>query len=429
MNSDRKKILVVSYLPWNDETSTGNTLSNLFFGLTDKFEFACIYFKGGVINNGIANRYFYISEKELFKSIFSRHPVGEEIIYETKSNNQKQKTSNIYDKARAVRWDSLLLCQDIIGVAGKWKSNALDDFVKNYNPDLIFGPLGRVPISNIVMTYLNNKFEIPIITYAWDDHYSLNKRSLSIFFWIKTFFERKYIKQCAKASKFLYVITDQMKTEYAQYFNKECKVLYKAYDFGKFNHKKNIVNKPIKMIYMGNLGSGRWKELAKIVDAVKKINTNGKCAEIDIYSLSPKTKNIVNKLNVDGTARLMTPVDAKDILFTMMSADILIHVEPFNKKESLFYRLSFSTKIVDYFYSARCIVAFGAKNATMNYLKENNAAIIINDEDNLMQTLSALLTHPKRIVQYGINAWNCGVLNHQKDKIEKILVDDFNKVI
>ena len=36
------KILVVSYLPWNDDISVGNTLSNIFRGMDNQIEFANI---------------------------------------------------------------------------------------------------------------------------------------------------------------------------------------------------------------------------------------------------------------------------------------------------------------------------------------------------------------------------------------------------
>ena len=37
------KILVVSYHPWRDDISLGNTLSNIFQGMDDKFDFANLY--------------------------------------------------------------------------------------------------------------------------------------------------------------------------------------------------------------------------------------------------------------------------------------------------------------------------------------------------------------------------------------------------
>ena len=72
-----------------------------------------------------------------------------------------------------MRWELFLLLQDLIGILGNWKSSQLDSFVENFAPDIVFGPLGRMPVSNNLMTYISKKFNVPLITYPWDDHYSL----------------------------------------------------------------------------------------------------------------------------------------------------------------------------------------------------------------------------------------------------------------
>lgn len=67
MESEKIRVLVISYLPWRNDVSTGNTLTNLFEGLQKKMEFANIYFKGGKPQNNVAEFHFYISEKQLAK--------------------------------------------------------------------------------------------------------------------------------------------------------------------------------------------------------------------------------------------------------------------------------------------------------------------------------------------------------------------------
>ena len=74
------KILVVTYLPWSNDLSVGNTLSNIFRGMEDKLEFANIYFREDVPNNDIVSRFFNISEKQLAKNIIKRKSTGKEIF-------------------------------------------------------------------------------------------------------------------------------------------------------------------------------------------------------------------------------------------------------------------------------------------------------------------------------------------------------------
>lgn len=420
------KVLVISYLAWRDDTNVGNTFSNLFQGMYDKLEFASIYFKNDPPDNTFTKINFYISEMELAKSIITRAKTGK---CASERMNQNITQSNIYNKARQIRWESLLLVQDCIGLLGNWKSKQLDNFVKDFNADIIFGPLGRVPVANNVIIYLHQKFNIPVITYAWDDHYSLHKKSLSLFFWCKTFLERKYIKKCADISSIIYTITDEMKTEYSKYFRKECSLLYKCHNFEGKAPVKSTISYPICLVYMGNIGCGRWKVLSELVAVLKKINKSGIYAKLYIFTLSPKSKTIEHALNVKGISCIRNPVPSDKIMDIMRSADILVHVEPRKNKERQFFRLSFSTKIVDYFYNARCILALGGETSTMRYLKQHNAAIVETNPKNVEQQLLALVNNPQKIIEFGNKSWECGLKYHQRSLIQQKIYDDFLRVI
>ena len=418
------KILVVSYLPWNDDISVGNTLSNIFRGMDNQIEFANIYFRDDPPNNQLVKRYYHISESLLAKRILTRKYTGKEI---TLQSIKKKQLSNSYNKVMSLRWELFLLLQDLIGILGNWKSSQLDSFVENFAPDIVFGPLGRMPVSNNLMTYISKKFNVPLITYPWDDHYSLKKLSFSPFFWIKVFIERHAIYKCAKQCMMLYTITEQMRYEYSLCFGKICKVLYKGYDFSD-RKRVHTINHPIRMIYMGNIGSGRWKIIAKIAKAVNAINCKGKRIELYVYTMSPKSRAMIRALNV-GDSHIMEPVTASEVLNTMSQADILLHVEPVSLKDKLFFRLSFSTKLVDYFYNAKCILAVGGNTASMRYLSENTAAIVETNIKNIEGKLKEVVDNPDVIMEYSEKSWNCGVKNHQIKTIQRDLYSDFCSIV
>ena len=92
------KILVVSYLPWNDDISVGNTLSNIFRGMDNQIEFANIYFRDDPPNNQLVKRYYHISESLLAKRILTRKYTGKEI---TLQSIKKKQLSNSYNKVRS----------------------------------------------------------------------------------------------------------------------------------------------------------------------------------------------------------------------------------------------------------------------------------------------------------------------------------------
>lgn len=116
MSEEKIRVLVVSYLPWRNDVSVGNTLSNIFDGMQDKIEFSNIYFKGGKPQNNVAQKYFYIPEKELAKSILTRKSVGRKVSLDSVSNNNVTENNGAYNKARQLRWESLLLAQDSLNI-------------------------------------------------------------------------------------------------------------------------------------------------------------------------------------------------------------------------------------------------------------------------------------------------------------------------
>ena len=64
-----------------------------------------------------------ISEKGLAKSIITRTATGK-VVEPLAETEKKENFSASYNAARRMRWDSMLLVQDIIGILGVWKSKA-----------------------------------------------------------------------------------------------------------------------------------------------------------------------------------------------------------------------------------------------------------------------------------------------------------------
>lgn len=330
---------------------------------------------------------------------------------------------------RILRWEVFFLARDIIWQFGRWKTKELDEFVEEFNPDVIFGTLTYMPNINKLMIYLKDKLKKPMIVYSWDDVYSLNQFSISPIFWFRKFIQRKHIRRCVKRCEFLYTITEQMQKEYAKYFNKECKMLYKGYDFITPTFSREKITLPLKFIFMGNIGAGRWQTLSKLASAIHQLNTTNQrqVAVLDIYTLSPKSKDMIDKLSIEGASNLKDVVDTSEVMAVQQSADILVHVEPTTKSERMFYRLSFSTKIVDYFYNSRCILGIGGKTATLDYLKDQDAGIVLYDLNDLDKVLLNLVENPEIINQFASKAWDCGKRNHQRSQLKKLLLDDFIK--
>ena len=126
----------------------------------------------------------------------------------------------------------------------------------------------------------------------------------------------------------------------------------------------------------------------------------------------------------------MNPVPAHEIRSIHADSDILVHVESFSLKDRLMVRHSFSTKLVDYFYAARCIFAVAPSDvASMCYLLKNDAAVVATSEQDVFIQLSHIVENPKAVHQYARKAWDCGKKNHQIKNIQKCLREDLNNLM
>lgn len=425
------KVLVITYLPWREDNNIGNSYSNIFANTQDKYEFAHIYVRNGMPQNTLAKDYYHISIIKMMKRMLKPNlVVGERMKIEDFSQTERTQFSSFFKKMKMLRWPVFFLIEELAGLSKSWKTKEFDQFIDDFDPDLIFGTLPDNPLISNLMLYVKNRKNIPLVTYPWDDYYSLHHSNLSPIFWIRKMMQRHYLYKTAQASEFLYVISNLMKDEYELAFKKDCRLMFKGYNFDASKTlEKKKVEYTIQLVYMGNIGAGRWKTLALLASAIRDINVDGPKMMLNIYTLSPTDDKMKAALNIDGTSRLNLPVPNEKKQKVMDGADILLHVEPFKKSEYQFYRASFSTKLVDYFYSAKCILAIGGMTASTDYLVRNDAAICITDKSKIKENLMKIVDKPQLINEYAKKSWDCGLINHQIDKIQTRMYNDFKSLL
>ena len=103
----------------------------------------------------------------------------------------------------------------------------------------------------------------------------------------------------------------------------------------------------------------------------------------------------------------------------MRDADIVLHVESFDKEQMKLVRLSFSTKITDYFSAGKCIFAVGnADLAPMQYFQDADAAVTVENEQDIEKGVQSLLNR-ENLIAYAKNAVECGLKNHSAEHIHQ----------
>lgn len=410
------KVLVVGINPWIDNTGI-NTLINFFDGW-GKESLAHIYTRAGLPNTKICDRFFRISEPKVLRSLLKRGIKTGEVVTNCENAPQKSEDEKIYKKKRGY---FTALCREAVWLLGKWKTKELNEFIDEYDPDVLFFPV----YSNVYMCRLQNyiakRLKKPVILYSSDDNYSYKsvpKTPFSLLhrFWLR--FEEK--KLFASASKVM-VITPKQKEEYDRIFNTDSVVLTKGVDFSQYPFVRKELSDPIKIVYTGKLIIGRWKTLAAIAEELGEINKDGHWFELDIYTTDEPTDEQKASLNRNGS-QIKGALTLSEVQRVQAEADILVFVESLERKYKNVARLSFSTKITDYLKSGKCILAIGGDDiAPIDYFKRYDSAIVATSYDEIKEKLKEISENTDLICQYAKKAYDCGKLHHDKANVDKIL--------
>ncbi len=228
----------------------------------------------------------------------------------------------------------------------------------------------------------------------------------------------------------MYVISPMQKDEYEKSFNNSMQILTKS---GSFEHEfvpKTDYNYPLKILYTGNLSLGRWKSVSYISEALKQINSGRKLAELDIYSSTKLTSEQVSAVS-DSENSFFRGEAPSDVIFKLQNeCDILVFAEGFEEEYKNIVRLSFSTKLVDYFKSAKPIIAIGPRGiSSVDYLAENDAAIICDSPEKVYETVEKSTVDFMLLNEYARKGFECGKRNHNALVMSSMLRNDLIELI
>lgn len=428
-SQEMPRLLIISASNWIENTSSGNTFSNMF-NCWDKDKIAMVYTKSDLPQNDICYKYFRMSETQVMKSYFDKNiSIGEEIDLRKLKNDKFLKSDvAIEDKVKNSSlkkffYNVLLLGREIMWCCSKWKTKELDDFLNDYRPEVIFACGYGSAFMNKIERYIIQKSGAKAAFFIGDDWYSLRQINLSPFFWIMRLWNRREVRKTVKECDLFYTMAPKVKEQFDKYLKINSKILAKSGTFDKLVQTE--LNKPLKLVYTGNLFCGRWKSLARIARSLEQINKNGKKAELYIYSIEKLTNKQKKVLEIENTSYFMGGISVQEVKNVQNEADILVFVEAMDLKDRYISWLSFSTKIVDYLEKGKCIFAIGwEQSSPIDYLIKNEAAVVATNRQEISTKLEMLVNNEKLISEFGKKAFETGKKNHSKNIVDAKMIED-----
>lgn len=429
------KILLITAEEWNDYVYGNGVLTNWFTGFDA--EFAHVYTSPGLPNNNVCHKYFQIDERQMVKSLYSKFRAGRKLIIPTrkvgqevsKENAQRQGIYGWFKKLSMLMRSPVVMLQDWIWLIGRYDEEALQQFVDDFKPDVVFCPQLGNPKMWRLERLIKRMTNAPFIAFTADDEASFNQYSLSPLFWLRRWYCRKGLKRAVKMFSYYFMFSAEQAQDYIHKYDIPASTLYKCGDFTT-DFVKKTVGKPIRMVYAGRLYCNRWKTLAEIGKALHEINKNGERMVLDIYTQEALTVEQCKALCPENSVYMMGSVSPQQLKEVYRNADIALHVESMDKKNRLATRVSFSTKIIDLMGSTCAILAVcWNRHCGYLYLHENDAAFCVDDYNNILPMLQRIADDSSLIQQYAHKAYECGCKNHSREKIQKQIKDKFEELI
>lgn len=421
------KVLAISLNAWRQDS--GRSLQTDLFGYWSKDRLAQIYTKSDPPYTEVCDKFFRISENAVLRSVFNRKEVGEEVRncesadeITAKAVEQEKKLYNLAHKKKS--W-FLTLARELVWSLGKWKSQALENFVSQYDADVYFVPIYPVIYIAKLQLYILKKLPKPYVCFLSDDNYSYKPCGKNPLAYLHRFLLRKKVKELAENCSGMFCGTTYQAKLTDELFGTHAKVLSRGIDYSDKVFKEYQPHKPLKMVYTGNLLIGRVYALEDVAKALALINKNETKITLDIYTDTPLSKRSKKVLD-SSFCTVHGAVARSEIESIQREADVLVFAESLKKGYSMKARLSFSTKLTDYFAAGKCIFAVGDREiAPIRHLEDNDAAIIACQKNEILNKLCNICESPEIINTYAKKAFDCGKNNHESGDMKKIFIETF----
>lgn len=397
---DEHKVLVISNNAFSNVLNNGKTYESLFSGFP-KGSYAQLFFNHNEIPDfNFCENYFKITDTDVLKNaiLFKRTNGGK--CY-SKDNNINAKGLNIINPSQVFEGNSKLFLflkskakylsffRDYLWKFGTWKTAKLFTWIEDFNPNVIFFIVGSPGYPQDVVSFLVEKYKLPLVIYFTDD-YIINAIPRNSLDKLRQNRMKRVYNRTVSSAAVCFAIGTDMCAAYSEYFGKQFSPIMNSVNVIPYV-RKNSNSTLIKISYFGGLHLNRWKMISKYGKLLMQIkNSNNINYEFSVYSVSELTKEIADSFK-ESKVIFRGFVSGNKLGSSIRSSDILLHVE----SDEMYYRhltrLSVSTKLPEYLITGNLIIAYGPiEVASLRLFSENGIGVVISSEENEEDVITKL---------------------------------------
>ena len=240
------KVLIISAEVWQDSTNGGNVLSNIFGGTN--FEIAQIYCNPGTPQNKMCTHYYQMTDGMVIRNFLNQKPIGRAFELPSLSAAQMEETpfaeqpnKSFYSFFHRHRLGIFFIAKNFLWNTSNWKNDALQKFVTDFDPDIIFAPCYGSEFMLRLTRHIAEMTGKKVISYISDDSYTLKQFRISPLYWLERFSVRRQLRKTFPYYSLVYTMTETQKEQCERDFKANMKILLKPVPFGEIPEKKTTM--------------------------------------------------------------------------------------------------------------------------------------------------------------------------------------------
>ena len=403
------RILIIGNECLSQSSSNGRTLRNFLVGWP-KENLAQFYIHADAPDFEICDNFYCVTDGQALRAFLGKGKSGGVVTEAPKAENKQPGL-----KQSRGRNAKTMLARELIWNSGRWGWKQLQQWVAEFDPQVLLLQAGDCGFMCRMARKLAKKHKIPLAIYNSEGYYfkkfdyfraaGLAHRLYPVFYGQ---FCRQFRKVMKMARETIY-ICEPLQQDYDKVFAHSSHTVYTATGVTaaeKQPHEGFVAS------YLGNLGVGRHEPLIEIGNALQKISPELK---LNVYGKAPN-EQVQKALESCPGICLKGFVPYEQVVEVLQQSDLLVHGEsrdPFYRED---LKYGFSTKMADSLASGTCFLLYAAPElACARYLRENEAAYVVSDPEELEQTLGLLVSDPEARNRYLANAKKLVEQNHREE--------------
>lgn len=289
----------------------------------------------------------------------------------------------------------------------------LDERIRKFDPQVIYAWAGDSVWARLVEECAG-RYRVPYVIHFMDNHVELSGTN-PIEGVVHAEYRRDLDRVVSKADA-LFTISDSMATAYGEKFGKPAEVFHGLIDKSGWPWPDSPEQREVFTIaFTGSVESGQLNGLRDVAAAADRLTRRGRPVRLRLYLTEfyePRARLAFREFE---SVEYVRHPDFSGLRAALNSADLLILAYGFDTPTIEYYRYSFSTKVVPYMLSGRCILAYGPSNIEpIAYLRRGGWGEVVSEEgiDGLERAIESLMDSPGRRERLARFAYEAGLQEH-----------------